>query len=156
LSKAIFFFFKFVLRFRQPLFKFFRLNKKLIMKILLTLFFAVIINHFSSAQIYEKIYTESSIEVQNKMNQNKVNGIDILSDIIAVHHFGIIGLNSTPKKELYKILGNENAFELISISEDLTDINILSNARFTKQNIETLFSNLSINIVSYKVEYKIK
>jgi len=126
------------------------------MKILLTLFFAVIINHFSSAQIYEKIYSESSVEVQNKMNQNKVNGIDILSDIIAVHHFGIIGLNSTPKKELYKILRNENSFDLITLSEDLTDIKISSNAPFTKQNIETLFSNLSMKIVSYEVTYKIK
>jgi len=145
-----------VLRLRQPLFNIFRFNKKLIMKILLTLFFTVIINHFSSAQIYEKIYAESSIEVQNKMNLNKVNGVDILAEINAIHHFGIIGLNSTPKKELYKILGNENAFELISISEDLTDIYILSNARFTKQNIETLFSDLSMKIVSYEVTYKIK
>jgi hypothetical protein len=126
------------------------------MKILFTLFFAVIINHFSSAQIYEKIYAESSFEVQNKINQNKVNGVDILSDVIAVHHFGIIGLNSTPKKELYKILGDEKSVEIISISEDLSDIKILSNALFTKQNIEALFSNLSVKIVGYEVNYKIK
>ena len=126
------------------------------MKILFTLFFAVIINHFSSAQIYEKIYAESSIEVQNKLNQNKVNGVDILSDVIAVHHFGIIGLNSTPKKELYKILGDEKSVEIISISEDLSDIKISSNAYFNKQNIEALFSNLSVKILGYEVNYKIK
>ena len=126
------------------------------MKILFTLFFAVIINHFSSAQIYEKIYAESSIEVQNKLNQNKVNGVDILSDVIAVHHFGIIGLNSTPKKELYKILGDEKSVEIISISEDLSDIKISSNAYFNKQNIEAFFSNLSVKILGYEVNYKIK
>ena len=126
------------------------------MKILLTLFFAVIINHFSSAQIYEKIYAESSIEVQNKINQNKVNGIDILSEVISIHHFGIIGLNLASNQEFDKILRNEKSVEIISISEDLTDIKISSNARFTKQNIETLFSNLSLKIVSYEVTYKIK
>lgn len=51
---------------------------------------------------------------------------------------------------------NEKSVEIISISEDLTDIKISSNARFTKQNIETLFSNLSMKIVSYEVTYKIK
>ena len=126
------------------------------MKILLTLFFEVIINHFSSAQIYEKIYAESSIEVQNKINQNKVNGIDILSEVISIHHFGIIGLNLASNQEFDKILRNEKSVEIISISEDLTDIKISSNARFTKQNIETLFSNLSLKIVSYEVTYKIK
>ncbi|NDE11594.1 MAG: hypothetical protein EBZ95_13695 [Chitinophagia bacterium] len=126
------------------------------MKILLTLFFSVIVYHFSSAQIYEKIYAESSIEVQNKLNQNKVNGIDILTDVIAIHHFGIIGLNLASIREFEKILRNEKSVEIISISEDLTNIKISSNARFNKQNIETLFSNLSMKIVSYEVNYKIK
>ena len=126
------------------------------MKILLTLFFAVIINHFSSAQIYEKIYAESSIEVQNKINQNKVNGIDILSEVIAIHHFGIIGLNLVSNQEFDKILRKEKSMEIISISEDLTNIKISSNAYFNKQNIEALFSNLSVKIVGYEVNYKIK
>ncbi len=126
------------------------------MKILLTLFFSVIVYHFSSAQIYEKIYAESSIEVQNKMNQNKVNGIDILSDVIAIHHFGIIGLNLASNQEFDKILRNEKSVDLILISEDLTDIKISSNARFTKQNIETLFINLPVKIVGYEVNYKLK
>lgn len=126
------------------------------MNTLLTLFFSVIVYHFSSAQIYEKIYAESSIEVQNKLNQNKVNGIDILTDVIAIHHFGIIGLNLASIREFEKILRNEKSVEIISISEDLTNIKISSNARFTKQNIETLFSNLSMKIVSYEVNYKIK
>jgi hypothetical protein len=126
------------------------------MKILLTLFFAVIINHFSSAQIYEKIYAESSIEVQNKINQNKVNGIDILSEVIAIHHFGVIGLNLVSNQEFDKILRKEKSLEIISISEDLTNIKISSNAYFNKQNIEALFSNLSVKIVGYEVNYKIK
>ena len=126
------------------------------MKILLTLFFAVIINHFSSAQIYEKIYAESSIEVQNKINQNKVNSIDILSEVIAIHHFGIIGLNLVSNQEFDKILRKEKSLEIISISEDLTNIKISSNAYFNKQNIEALFSNLSVKIVGYEVNYKIK
>ena len=126
------------------------------MKILLSLFFAVIINHFSSAQIYEKIYAESSIEVQNKINQNKVNGIDILSEVIAIHHFGIIGLNLVSNQEFDKILRKEKSLEIISISEDLTNIKISSNAYFNKQNIEALFSNLSVKIVGYEVNYKIK
>jgi hypothetical protein len=126
------------------------------MKILFTLFFAVIINHFSSAQIYEKIYAESSIEVQNKINQNKVNGIDILSEVIAIHHFGVIGLNLASNQEFDKILRKEKSVEIISISEDLTNIKISSNAYFNKQNIEALFSNLSVKIVGYEVNYKIK
>ena len=126
------------------------------MKILFTLFFAVIINHFSSAQIYEKIYAESSIEVQNKINQNKVNGIDILSEVIAIHHFGIIGLNLVSNQEFDKILRKEKSLEIISINEDLTNIKISSNAYFNKQNIEALFSNLSVKIVGYEVNYKIK
>ena len=126
------------------------------MKILLSLYFAVIINHFSSAQIYEKIYAESSIEVQNKINQNKVNGIDILSEVIAIHHFGIIGLNLVSNQEFDKILRKEKSLEIISINEDLTNIKISSNAYFNKQNIEALFSNLSVKIVGYEVNYKIK
>lgn len=126
------------------------------MKIFLTIFFSVIVYHFSSAQVYEKIYAESSIEVQNKLNQNKVNGIDILSEVIAIHNFGIIGLNLTSNQEFDKILRNEKSVEIISISEDLTNIKISSNAYFNKQNIEALFSNLSVKIVGYEVTYKIK
>ena len=126
------------------------------MNTLLTLFFSVIVYHFSSAQIYEKIYAESSIEVQNKINQNKVNGIDILSEVIAIHHFGIIGLNLVSNQEFDKILRKEKSLEIISISEDLTNIKISSNAYFNKQNIEALFSNLSVKIVGYEVNYKIK
>ena len=126
------------------------------MNTLLTLYFSVIVYHFSSAQIYEKIYAESSIEVQNKINQNKVNGIDILSEVISIHHFGIIGLNLASNQEFDKILKNEKSVEIISISEDLTNIKISSNAYFNKQNIEALFSNLSVKIVGYEVNYKIK
>ena len=126
------------------------------MNTLLTLFFSVIVYHFSSAQIYEKIYAESSIEVQNKINQNKVNGIDILSEVIAIHHFGIIGLNLVSNQEFDKILRKEKSLEIISINEDLTNVKISSNAYFNKQNIEALFSNLSVKIVGYEVNYKIK
>ena len=126
------------------------------MNTLLTLFFSVIVYHFSSAQIYEKIYAESSIEVQNKINQNKVNGIDILSEVIAIHHFGIIGLNLLSNQEFDKILRKEKSLEIISINEDLTNVKISSNAYFNKQNIEALFSNLSVKIVGYEVNYKIK
>ena len=50
----------------------------------------------------------------------------------------------------------EKSVEIISISEDLTNIKISSNAYFNKQNIEALFSNLSVKIVGYEVIYKIK
>jgi hypothetical protein len=54
----------------------------------------------SFGQVYEKIYAESNQVVQSKIDQNKMNGIEILTDVITSHQIGMSGLSISQKTAL--------------------------------------------------------
>ncbi|MDR0803320.1 hypothetical protein [Fluviicola sp.] len=126
-------------------------------KYILLFAFGVVFSSFESVgQVYEKVYELSGAEVQNKMNQNKIDGIDILSTIHASKIVGIAGLNASSVSNLQQALTSNPKIESFNLSEDLTSIGIEAKASFTKDELAQLLSTFSVIITGYSVVYSIK
>ena len=119
------------------------------MNTLLTLFFSVIVYHFSSAQIYEKIYAESSIEVQNKINQNKVNGVDILTGVWSHHSIVLIGLSSAQNNKLNTTLSKIKEVKFININDENNLLSIVTEPKFTKESLKEVLDQFNVVISGY-------
>lgn len=109
----------------------------------------------SFGQVYEKIYQLSGTEVQNKMNQNKIAGIEILSGVKAHHVIGLSGISVSQKGALETLLNNDDRITSFVLSDDVTSISIESKAVFTKEEFLTLLQQLNGTITGYTAEYSI-
>ena len=106
-------------------------------------------------QVYEKVYELASSDVQERMNQNKIEGIDILTSIHASQIVGLTGLNLTNKSALETILSSNSAIKSYSLNSDLSSISIESKASFTKEELTQMLATLSVAITGYTVSYSI-
>lgn len=109
----------------------------------------------SFGQVYEKIYQLSGTEVQNKMNQNKITGIEILSGVKAHHVIGLSGISVSQKGALETLLNNDDRITSFVLSDDVTSISIESKAVFTKEEFLILLQQLNGTITGYTAEYSI-
>lgn len=123
--------------------------------ILLFVFGIVFSSVESFGQVYEKVYELSGTEVQNKMNQNKMAGIEILSGVKAHQVIGLSGISVSQKGALETLLNNDDRITSFVLSDDVTSIIIESKAVFTKEAFLILLQQLNGTITGYAVEYSI-
>lgn len=123
--------------------------------LLLIAFSTVFLTFKSYGQVYEKIYSLSSSEVQNHMNQNKMAGIDILTGVRAHHVIGLAGIGASQKAALETALTNDSRVISFVLSEDGASVIIESKAVFTKEEFQTILQSLNGTITGYAVEYSI-
>lgn len=123
--------------------------------LLLVVFSTVFLTFKSFGQVYEKIYSLASSEVQNHMNQNKVAGIDILTGVRAHHVVGLAGIGISQKAALEASLTNDSRVISFVLSEDGTSVVIESKAVFTKEEFQILLQPLNGTITGYTAEYSI-
>lgn len=109
----------------------------------------------SFGQLYESIYANSGTEVQMKIDQNKIAGIDMLNGLKSFHIIGMTGLSTTQKNQLESILNNSDKVISLTIKSDLSSIFIETFASVTREEIETQLSSLNIVLTGYSVEYSI-
>lgn len=125
-------------------------------KIVLLITFGLALCSFQSfGQVYEKIYELSGSTVQNKMNQNKIDGIDILSGVKAHHVIGLAGISVSQKGALETLLTNDARITSFVLSDDVTSIIIESQAVFTKEEFAALIQTINGVITGYAAEYSI-
>lgn len=110
----------------------------------------------SFGQVYEKIYAESNQLVQSKIDENKMNGIEILTDVISTHQIGMSGLGVSQKTALETILNSNDAVLDFTISPDATSVSIVSKATFTKENFELVLQSFNSIITGYSVFYTVQ
>lgn len=110
----------------------------------------------SYGQVYEKIYSEANQTVQNKLNENKMNGVDILTDVIATHQIGMSGLGVSQKAALESTLTTNDSILDFTISPDATSISIVSKAIFTKENFELILQSFNTIITGYSAVYTVQ
>ncbi|WP_343631554.1 hypothetical protein [Fluviicola sp.] len=123
--------------------------------LLLIAFSTVFLTFKSFGQVYEKIYSLSSSEVQNHMNQNKISGVDILTGVRAHHVIGLSGIGIAQKSALETLLNNDSRVISFVLSEDGTSVIIESQAVFTKEEFQTMLQSLNGTITGYAAEYSI-
>ncbi|MDF3027150.1 MAG: hypothetical protein K0S23_1457 [Fluviicola sp.] len=125
-------------------------------KIVLLITFSLALCSFQSfGQVYEKIYELSGSAVQNKMNQNKIDGVDILSGVKAHHVIGLSGISVSQKGALETLLTNDARITSFVLSDDVTSIIIESQAVFTKEEFAALIQTMNGVITGYAAEYSI-
>lgn len=120
-----------------------------------TIFILLIGVGTSFGQVYENVYENSNSEVQAKLNQNKIAGIDILTGVVAQHEFEISGMDNSKKIELVNVLTNHQQITNYSINEELTRLVFRSSAHFTKDKATTLLNPLNLTVTEYTVVYSV-
>lgn len=126
--------------------------KKIVLLITLSLVFC---SFESVGQVYEKIYELSGSAVQDKMNQNKRDGIEILSGVKAHHVIGFTGISVSQRGALETLLTNDARITSFVLSDDVTSIVLESHAAFTKEEFAALIQSMNGIITGYAAEYTI-
>lgn len=88
--------------------------KKLKLKLIGILFILMLVSITSFSQNYEK----QSVEVQNQMDLNKINGVSIWNGIVTSFNVYTEGLNSVNEKTLLERIKTEPAILSVTIAEN--------------------------------------
>lgn len=127
--------------------------KKRILLLFTALSFTAL-NGFS--QSYEVIYTTCSDEVKSKIDQNKVDGINILSGIQSVQTIGISGLGLSQTKNIGQQLSAREDIISFNLNNDNTSISIVSLPSFTKDSFKEILDSFQAVITGYSVNFIIE
>jgi hypothetical protein len=103
--------------------------------------------------LYERIYESSNIEVQNKIDENKIAGNDILAGIRAQHIVGIGGLNVSQMNELENSLRDLPHLFSFQLNQDMSSINIVSDAYFQMDDLSSVINALNGLITGQSTSY---
>lgn len=119
--------------------------------ILLTVFSA-------EAQTPEEVYSVASKEVQKKMDENKKNGENLLSGIVAKHVFkieGPVGYNLSDL-DVHIAEATEVIDYALNLNRDwskILSVEVTCNAIFTLEEIKTYLQKVNVTIIKDKVSY---
>lgn len=122
---------------------------------IVTISLAFICSNQSFGQTYEVIYEIASSEVQSKMNENKIQGAEILNDINAHFQIGLAGILANEKSSFTQLLDAESRITEYTLSEDNTSISINSSADFSIENFTQILSTTSGVITGSSAVYSV-
>jgi hypothetical protein len=123
--------------------------------IFLTLLALFLFSFKGYSQSYEVIYMNSNDEIQSKIDQNKVAGIEILTGIWSHQTIGLSGLSSAQKEELTSILSKNKEIQTIKINVENNLVNIVSTPKITKEALKDVLDQFNIIITGYTVNYEL-
>ncbi|WP_430405743.1 hypothetical protein [Fluviicola sp.] len=113
------------------------------------------------AQTPEQVYSVASKEVQNKIDENKKNGENPLSGIVAKHVFKIEGPTGYNLSDLdvHIIEAPEMINYALNLNRDwskILSVEFECNAIFTLEEIKTYLQKVNVTITKDKVSYSLK
>lgn len=108
------------------------------------------------SQVYENVYENSNSEVRAKLDQNKIQGIDILTGVFAQHNIKLSAIDNNGKTELTNLLNENNQVKTFTIDKKLKSLTLITTAHITKEYITDLLKSLSVNLNEYTVVYSIE
>lgn len=132
-------------------------NKNYTMKntIFLTLCALFLVSFKGHSQSYEVIYMTANQEIQSKIDQNKVAGIEILTGIWSHQTIGLSGLSSTQKEDLTVILSKNKEIQTLKINDENNLMMIVSTPKITKEVMKEILDQFNIIITGYSVNYEL-
>ncbi|PWH86928.1 hypothetical protein [Brumimicrobium oceani] len=107
------------------------------------------------SQVYEGVYENSNEEVRARLDQNKISGIDILTDVVAHHEFKVASLDDNKRTKLFNLAKSNQYTEEFLFNEELNSFTLLSSAHMTKEMIVDLIESSNLTLVEYAVVYSI-
>lgn len=126
--------------------------KNTIFLILLALF---LFSFEGYSQSYEIIYMTANQEIQSKIDQNKIDGIEILTGIWSHQKIGLSGLNSTQRDNLIALISRNKEIQTIKINNENNLLNIVSTPKITKDVLKDILDQFNVNITGYSVDYEL-
>jgi hypothetical protein len=128
------------------------------MKTLKVLFFfsVCIISNTVLSQSYEEVYSVSDESVRLRIDQNKIEGISMLTGIHAHHKIGYAGFGVSMKNKLEELLMNEESILTYSINDENNFVEIKSTTLFSKTSFINLLSQFNATLTGYQVTYFVK
>lgn len=106
-----------------------------------------------TAQEYWEIFDAAPAEVQNKIDENKINGIDLLTGVKAHHIIGLTGISLSQKNELELVLESEEKIFDFEINDDVTSVILNAEARFKNVEIQAILSTFNGVITGQTTTY---
>jgi hypothetical protein len=123
--------------------------------IFLTLLALFLFSFKGYSQSYEVIYMTATQEIQSKIDQNKVAGIEILTGIWSHQTIGLSGLSSTQKDDLTAILSKNKEIQTIKINDENNLMMIVSTPKITKEVLKDVLDQFNVIITGYTVNYEL-
>jgi hypothetical protein len=123
--------------------------------IFLTLCALFLVSFKGHSQSYEVIYMTANQEIQSKIDQNKVAGIEILTGIWSHQTIGLSGLSSTQKEDLTVILSKNKEIQTLKINDENNLMMIVSTPKITKEVMKEILDQFNIIITGYSVNYEL-
>lgn len=108
------------------------------------------------SQSYEVIYENCNDEVKSKIDQNKIDGINILSGIHSVQTIGISGLGLAQRSNIDHQLSLIKDIISFKLSEDNTSMSIVSLPTFTKDSLKEILDMFNAVVTGYSVNFVIE
>jgi hypothetical protein len=97
-----------------------------------------------------------SEEVKSKIDQNKIDGINILSGIQSVQTIGISGLGLSQTINIGQQLSAREDIISFNLNNDNTSISIVSLPSFTKDSFKEILDSFQAVITGYSVNFIIE
>ncbi len=122
----------------------------------------ILLSVFSvEAQTPEQVYSAASKKVQNKMDENKTNGENLLLGIVAKHVFEIEGPIDYNLSDLdvHLIEAPEMIDYALNLNNDwskILSVEFTCNAILTLEEIKAYLQKVNVTIIKDKVSYSLK
>lgn len=107
------------------------------------------------SQSYEEIYAVANQEVQSRIDQNKIQGINILTGVVSNHTVGFTGVGFSQKENLENKLQNIDSIISFELNSDNTSVIIQSTPDFTKETIQSILNDFQSTITGYNISYSV-
>jgi len=121
----------------------------------LSLLILLIIMSFSISTLNAQEYQNMPIAVQQKMDDNKVAGLDTYNGIEAHYNVELANLQNSDKAILASLFEGDPKIKLFSIEENNSILSVVSNANYTIKDIKAHVIATSASIKNFTVNYEV-
>lgn len=122
---------------------------------LFVVFGTILMTQVANAQKYERVYAESTTEIRQRIDQNKIGAAPMLSGISTHHVAGVSGLSASQVAGLQAELSADTRVTAVTVSPDGTSVVIDSQADFAKEELAQILAHFNAAIIGYAATYSL-
>lgn len=117
--------------------------------------FGLVVMLFFSSNLIAQDYQNMPVAVQQKMDENKVNGLHIYDGIEAHFQIELGHLENAGSVNLSSQLENDSTIKSFSLANNSSTLTIISKGNYTIKDIKAHLVNTGASIENYTVTYEV-
>ena len=110
---------------------------------------------FFTENVSAQEYDNMPVFIQQKMDENKVNGENIYNGIEAKFHVVIANLSNEDVSALIAELQNDNKIKSVEFENNGNILSLITDGNYSIKNVKAHVVNYSASIENYSVNYEI-